>query len=207
MLASIKILAAGVAAAALFGAAPAAAQYYPYGSSGGTLSISVGTPGYGYGNAYGYGNPYANPYGYADNLGYGVSQQAMIGQCTAAVQARLGAGYGDGYGGGYGSYGAYNSGRVLGISRVEPRGDGGLTVRGVASSNGGSRPDLTFLCRSNGSGYLTSVDVQNAASAYGYAPPYASPPYGAAPYVTEPYGYAVPNATPYATGPYGYTRY
>lgn len=196
MLALTKILAGGVVASALFAAAPAAAQYYPGGGYSTGVTIGVGTPGYGYG----YSNGYQNGYGYSDNFGYGVNQQAMVSQCTAAVQARL-AGAG-GYGYGY-SYG----GRVLGISRVEPRGNGGLTVRGVASSTGSSRPDLTFRCRTDGSGYITSVDVQNATSAYGNSP-YGDAPYGNAPYVTQPYGYAAPYGAPnYNSGPYGYTRF
>ena len=119
MKAVTMILAGGAAMAALVAAAPASAQYYP-------------------GNNYGYG---AMPYGYNGYGDVGVNSQAAIGQCTNAVQARLGgnAGYGyNGYGNqyGYGSqYGyanAYGGGRVLGISRVEQRSNGGLTVRGVA---------------------------------------------------------------------------
>ena len=56
----------------------------------------------------------------------------------AAVQARLGGGGGYGYNGygynGYGNPGGYGGGRVLGISRVETRSNGGLTVHGVANS-------------------------------------------------------------------------
>src|SRR4051812_17176729 len=106
------ILAGGIAAAAI-SAAPAAAQYYP----------GQGYPGYGYGNP-GYGVP----------GGYGYDQQSIINQCVGAVQARLNGGAGgygyNGYGGAYG----YGGARVLGISRVEPRSNGGLTVRGVANS-------------------------------------------------------------------------
>jgi len=178
MKALTKILAGGIAAAVMFGAAPAAAQYYPYGGYGygnSGVSVTIGTPGYGYGNGY---NAYGN--------GYGVNQQAVVSQCTAAVQARLGGNAG---------------GRVLGISRIEPRNDGGLTVRGVAASSGyggyNQQPDLTFKCRTDYRGYVVSVDVQRAQSAYGYTP------YGAA-----PNAYANPyQASPYNTGPYGYSRY
>ena len=193
MKALTKILAGGIAAAVMFGAAPAAAQYYPYGGNGygygnSGVSVTIGTPGYGYGNGYG-------GYG-AYNRGYGVNQQAVVNQCTAAVQARLGGNMGYGYAP-YGNAG----GRVLGISRIEPRNDGGLTVRGVAASSGyggyNQQPDLTFKCRTDYRGYVVSVDVQRAQSAYGYTP------YGAAP---SPYGSPYQPA-PDNTGPYGYRRY
>ena len=114
----MKLLVGGVAIAGLASAAPAAAQYYP---------------GYGYGNPYG-GNVVGQVLnqvlggGYGYN-GYGVNSQAAVNQCAAAVQSRLGGDYG-----GYGYNGGYAGGRVLGISRVEPRSNGGLTVRGVATS-------------------------------------------------------------------------
>jgi hypothetical protein len=86
MKAVTKILAGGVAAAALFSAAPAAAQYYPgypgYGGNvGGQVIIQVPGSGYGYN---GYGN-------------VGVNSQAIVNQCVNAVQARLNGGYA-GYG-------------------------------------------------------------------------------------------------------------
>ena len=174
MKALTKVLAGSAVIAAMAAAAPAAAQYYPYGGYG---AQPVPAPGYGYG----YGNPGAN---------YGVNQQAVISQCTTAVQQRLG---GYGYGSGYSAYGA---GRVLGISRVEPRGDGGLQVSGVASSGayGGysDQPDLTFRCRTDYRGVITWVDVKRAQRAYR--------PYNDAPYS---------NPSPYGnnTGPYGYSRY
>ena len=179
MKAITKFLAGGVAIAALASAAPAAAQYYPgYGSPYG-----YGYPGYGGGNVVGQvinqvlgGGGYGyNGYGY----GGGANSQAAISQCVGAVQARLG-------GGGYGSYGyngygfnggAYGGGRVLGISRVEPRSNGGLTVRGVASSgryagaygyNGQGQVDLTFKCKTDYRGMVTAVDLDRAQSNYGY---------------------------------------
>lgn len=187
MMALTKVLAGGIAAAAVFSAAPAAAQYYPgygYGNGGvvGSIINSVtGQPGYGYGYN-GYGQGYGN---------YGMNQQAAVGQCTAAVQQRLGGGYGGGYG--YSPYGGAGGGRVLGISRVEPRGDGGLTIRGVASSGAygyGNQPDLTFRCRTDYRGFVNDVSVNRATSNYGG------------------YGYAQPyNYNNYNTGPYGYSRY
>jgi hypothetical protein len=161
MTAITKFLAGGVAAAALMGAAPAAAQYYP----------GYGNPGYG-----------GNPVGQVINQvlgggygGYGYNQQALINQCTAAVQQRLGGGYGYspyGYNRGYGG-----GGRVLGVSRIEPRSNGGLTVRGVATSGryggyggygGQGQVDLTWKCKTDYRGYIVDLDVDRAQSTYGY---------------------------------------
>lgn len=156
------ILAGGAVVAALVAAAPASAQYYP-------------------GNNYGYGAmPYGNN-GYGYNGYGGVNSQAAIGQCTNAVQARLGVntgygynGYGNRYGNGNGN--GYGGGRVLGISRVEQRSNGGLTVRGVAttgrSAGYGYTPnspvDLTFKCKTDFRGYVIDIDIQRAQSNYGY---------------------------------------
>ena len=153
MTALTKLLAGCGAVAALGVAAPAAAQYYP---------------GYGYG---GYGSPYGgNVVGQVLNnvlgngYGYGPNQQTVINQCAAAAQQRLG----------------YNGGRVLGISQVSPRNDGGMTVRGVASSGqyGGyasgyaqARPDLTWRCRTDFRGYVRDVSVNR--SSYGYSNSYS----------------------------------
>ena len=161
MQAITKFLAGGAAIAALASAAPAAAQYYP---------------GYGYG--YGYPNG-GNVVGQVLNqvlgggygaYGYGVNSQAAVNQCAAAVQQRLG--------GGYGSYGynSYGGGRVLGISRVEQRSNGGLTVRGVASSGryaaycyGAQAPvDLTWKCKVDYRGFISDIDLNRAQSNYGY---------------------------------------
>lgn len=108
---------------------------------------------------YGYGNPYGGGgYGY----GYGMNRQAVVNQCVNAVQARL-SGYGYGYGG-----------RVLGISSVTPRNDGGIAVRGVAASGryvgygyGEQRPDLTFRCRTDFRGFIREVTVNRAEPSYG----------------------------------------
>jgi hypothetical protein len=164
MRAITKFLAGGAAIAALASAAPAAAQYYP---------------GYGYG----YGNPYGGNvvgqvlnqvlgggyggYGY----GGGVNSQAAVNQCANAVQARLSGGYG-GYGYGYNQY-AYGGGRVLGISRVEPRSNGGLTVRGVATSGryagySQGQVDLTWKCKTDYRGFITDIDLDRAQRTYGY---------------------------------------
>ena len=174
MRAVFKILAGGAAVAALASAAPASAQYYPnpygygYGGGGGVvgqvLNQVLGGGGYG---GYGYGN-----------------QQAAISQCVGAVQARLNGGYdgeyspyGGVYGGGYGYNGYNTGGRVLGISRVEPRSSGGVTVRGVATSGmnagygygygGQGQVDLTFKCKADYRGYITDVDIDRAQPNYG----------------------------------------
>lgn len=175
MRAMTKVLAGGVVAAALLGAAPAAAQYYP----------GYGYPGYGYG----YGGDVVGQVinqvmggGYGYN-GYGAgNSQMIVSQCVAAVQQRL-SGYGN-YGayGGYGGYGyspyqgAYPGARVLGISRVEPRSGGGLTVRGVATSGrygvaygGQQQPDLTFKCKSDYRGFIADIDIDPAERNYGYS--------------------------------------
>ena len=191
MSAITKYLGGGVAAAALAGAAPAAAQYPGYGEPYGYgAPNSYGSP-YGYGNGYGY-----SPQGYAN----GTYNQAMVGQCTSAVQARLSGGYG-GYGASpYGAspYGAspygvspygggqYGGGRVIGVSRVEPSRDGGFTVRGVATSgysygNAPSSPNLVWLCRTDFRGVIIDVDVERARSnnRYGNEPGrYDYSPYG-----------------------------
>lgn len=154
MKAITKFLAGGVAVAALAAAAPAAAQYFP----------GMGFPGYG--STYpGYGAPGYGMPGYGQ-YGYGVNSQAAVSQCTSAVQARLGGGYSYGYGNPYGG-----GGRVLGVSRVEQRGDGGLTVRGVAASGRGyystQAPDLTWRCRTDFRGFVVDIDVNAAQPAYG----------------------------------------
>ncbi len=194
MKALTKILAGGVVAAALFGAAPAAAQYYPspygYGSGGVIGQVINQVLGGGLGGYGGYGQ---------SGYGYGVNSQAAVGQCVNAVQARLARS-------GYGSHGGYNGGygqaRVLGISRVEQRSNGGLTIRGVASSGmnagysayggyGGQQPvDLTFRCRTDYRGFVVDVDVNRAQTNYGTN--------------YQPYG-NYQSQDPYAA--YGYRRY
>lgn len=153
MTAFSKLLAFAGVAGAMVIAAPAAAQYYP---------------GYGYG--YGYGQPYGGSVvgqvlndvlggGYA----YRPNSQVIVNQCASAAQARL-----SGYG-----YGGYGGGRVLGISEVRPRGDGGMTVRGVATSGrdaygAGGGVDLVWRCRADARGFIRDVDVNRAQPSYGY---------------------------------------
>lgn len=190
-----KILAGGVAFAALASAAPAAAQYYPgYGNGsnvvGQVINQVLGGSQYGYGNQYAYGNQY----------GYGVNSQAAVQRCSQAVEQRINrdynrAGYGgySGYGG-YGSYNGYNqsAARVLGVTSVERRSNSRLRVRGVATTNasaagygnpygggyggyggynGGYAPqgDLRFSCTIDARGYVRDIDLdRNNNYAYGY---------------------------------------
>jgi hypothetical protein len=128
--------------------------------------------------------------------GYGANNQYVINQCVGAVQARLNGGYRGGYGGyggGYGGYGGgygyaspygggygspygYGGARVLGISRVEPRSNGGLTVRGVANSGryagygygGGGQIDLTWKCKVDYRGFISDIDIDRAERNYGH---------------------------------------
>lgn len=162
-----RLLGIGVAVAALAGAAPATAQYYPgYGSP------TYGYPGYGYpnGGAGGYGYPgYAYPgYGYPNGAvgGYGYNvpgaSRTAASQCSAAVQQRLG-----GNAGGYG-YG-YGGGSQVGINSVEIRSDGGYKVRGVASTGGfGYGGGVQFTCRTDGRGFVIDVDLNNRYGGNGY---------------------------------------
>jgi len=218
------ILAGGAALAALVSAAPASAQYYPgygYGYGGGDVLSSVigsvitggyGSPygsryGYGYGSPYGYGSyggyGYGSPYGYGGYgtpYGYGGygsnygnrplagNSQYAIGQCMGAVQQRLNSTYPAGQG----------TAKVLGVSDVQPRNQGGMLVSGVANSgrsnaygyNGQLPVDLTFTCKTDQSGQVSSIEVGQAAAA-------TNGTYGA------------PVASPYANdySAYGYRRY
>ncbi len=192
MRAITKLLAGGVAIAALASAVPAAAQYYP----------GYGNPGYGYGggNVVGQALNQVLGGGYGN---YGANSQVGVNQCAAAVQQRLSGGYGN-----YGSYGSgnpYGGGRVLGISRVEPRSNGGLTVRGVATSgryagaygyNGQAPVDLTWKCKVDYRGFVSDINVDRAQGSYGAN-------YGSSPYNNY-------NASPYNNydySQYGYRRY
>ena len=132
MKAVTKILAGGVGLAALAGAAPAAAQYYP---------------GYGYPNQGNVIGQVINQVLGGNQYGYGMNSQAAVQRCAAAVQQRIDrdynrAGYGGysgygGYGGGYGGAYGYNQGmaRVLAVTSVERRSSSRLRVRGTATAN------------------------------------------------------------------------
>jgi hypothetical protein len=150
----IKMMAGGAGLAAIAAAAPAAAQYYP-----------------GYSNPYGY-----SQYGYGQ---YGYNNAAMAQQrCTAAVQNRL---YNrSSIGGILGAIlGANTTGRVVAVTQVNPRRNGNVTVRGLASSGRyaynsygpygvgaygslgygyNQAADLSFKCNVDYRGYVRDVD-------------------------------------------------
>ena len=151
-------------------AAPAAAQpYYPQSSGGGIVGAIINSVTGGYGQ-YPMGN-----YGYQY-----VGQRSLVQQCAIAAEQRLDGQYGgQGYGAynGYGQqgYGYQNQGgaRVLGITSVERRNNGGLNVRGVATSGAygqgygyrqgygaaNGQADLSFNCRVNARGQVTNVRI------------------------------------------------
>ena len=108
-----KLLASAAGLAALAAATPATAQYYGN-------------------NGYSYGAPYGNAYGY-NNYAYGMNTGLATQQCTAAVQNRL---YNrTSIGGILGAFlGANTRGQVLSVTQVQPRNNGLVRVRGLASS-------------------------------------------------------------------------
>jgi len=140
----MKLLGLGAGVAAIAAAAPASAQYYGY-------------------PAYGYSQPsygYSQPYGYAQTYGAntGVAQQ----QCTAAVQSRL---YNrQSVGGILGVLlGANTTGRVVGVTQVNPRSNGTVRVRGIASSgryaSNGYGPYGVGAYGAMGYGYANAADL------------------------------------------------
>ena len=157
-----KMLAGGAGLAAIAAAAPAVAQYYPYG----------------------YTSPYGSPYaynGYNSYGAYGMSSSMATQQCTAAVQNKL---YNRtslaGILGSLVGLPTNSSGRVLSITQAYPRSSGGYTIRGLASSgrmaynNYGpygvgaygalgygyaNAADLSFKCSVDARGYVRDVDI------------------------------------------------
>jgi hypothetical protein len=157
-----KLLAGAAASAALAAASPVSAQYYGY------QGYSNGAP---YGNGYGYN-------GY-NNYAYGMNTNVAAQQCSAAVQNRL---YNrSSIGGILGAVlGANTTGRVLSLTQVQPRGNGTIRVRGLASSgrmaynNYGpygsgaygalgygyaNQADLSFRCDIAPNGAVYNVDI------------------------------------------------
>ena len=154
-----KILAGAAGMAAIAAAAPASAQYYPYGYSYPS-------------RAYGYNN-----YGY-NNYGY-VNPAAAASQCTAAVQSRL---YNrNSLGQILGSLVGIptSQGRVVAVTSTTPT-RSGMRIRGLASSgryaynNYGpygvgaygalgygynNSADLSVRCDVDARGYVRDVDI------------------------------------------------
>src|SRR5215213_2321362 len=159
MIFTTTLLAGAAGLAALGAAAPAAAQYYA--------------------SPYGYqANPYANQYGYGNAYG-AMNTNVAAQQCSAAVQQRL---YNrQSIGGILGAVlGANTSGRVLSITQVNPRQNGTVRIRGLASSgrmayngygpygvgaygalgyNSAASADLSFRCDVDPRGYVRNVDI------------------------------------------------
>ncbi|MEO6433535.1 MAG: hypothetical protein ABIO29_06125 [Sphingomicrobium sp.] len=160
-----------------------------YGSPyGGSYGGSYGSPygggyGSGYGSPYGgtYGSPYGNGGGYSSggygggySSGYGNSGQTnqyAVGQCMGAVQQKLSASYA--------SYNGTQGARVLGVSDVQRRSNGGTLVSGVANSGRSAsygnqaQVDLTFTCKTDSSGYVSSIEIGQAQYVSGQAPSYS----------------------------------
>lgn len=105
---------------------------------------------------------YYPPYGGYGYGGYGQNSQALVNHCIGAVQGRLSRHSYGGYG-----YGGYGAARVLGVNQASPRGDGGVHVRGVATSGSGT-PDLRFDCRTDGRGFIRDIDIDRSYRPYGY---------------------------------------
>ena len=175
MTAILKILGTGVAVAAVAGAAPAAAQYYPNYGAPNVVGQVVNQV---------LGGPYSG-FGYN---GYNGDTQLAVQQCAAAVEQRLNGGYGggsgpyagghDAYGNHVGGYGAGGGGRVLAITHADRHSRGRTKVKGIASSGmaagyggyGQSAGDLKFSCVVDYRGYITDLHLDRNDGSYGYRP-------------------------------------
>lgn len=194
MTALSKILTASVGVAALVGAAAPAAAQYGYGYGGGDVLGAIINSVLGQ-NRYAYGS-YGN-YGYDPQR-----ERYLVEQCARATETRIQRNYGYagynqyGYGNGYGGYGGYNQGynnyssaRIVNITRIERRSNGGVKVFGLATSGRGysnngyggyggyggqygggygynAGADLSFDCTIAYNGRITDIDVNRAN--YGY---------------------------------------
>jgi hypothetical protein len=131
-----KIFAASAGIAAIAASEPATAQYY------------------------GYAQP--NGYGYAQQYAYGVNTNVAASQCSAAVQNRL---YNrSSIGGILGAVlGGNTSGRVVSVTQVNPRSNGTVRVRGLASSGrmayNGYGPYGAGAYGALGYGYANAADL------------------------------------------------
>jgi hypothetical protein len=173
-----KLLAGAAGLAAIAATAPASAQYAPRGYT----QPYAANP-YAYGSQYGYGNQAYGNQAYGNqaygNQAYGMNTSVATQQCTAAVQSRL---YNrNSIGGILGAVlGSNTTGRVVGVTAVQPRGNGLIRVLGVASSgryarnnyspygvgaygalgyNSASAADLSFRCDVDPRGYVRSVKI------------------------------------------------
>ena len=175
MKAVMRIFAGGVGLAALIGtAAPAAAQYYPgYGGGGDILSTIINSV-LGQNRSYGYG--------YDPNR-----ERYLVERCARATEARIQRSYNRaGYGyGGYG-YSGYSTARIVGISRIERRANGGIKIYGTASSGqiaygpygygaygaygygAQAAADLRFDCTVDYYGRVRDIDLGRNRYGYGY---------------------------------------
>jgi hypothetical protein len=189
---------AGLAAVLAIASPVSAQQPYPYGNqdTGIVGAIINSVTGGGYGQypqgAYGYGQYPQGNYGYGQT-----NQRAAVGMCAAAAEQRISGDYrqpGYGYNNGYANNGyqpGYANGyngqgdRVIGITNVERRGNGGLKVSGVASSgraygygnqgyngyngqyaNANQAADLRFSCNVNTRGQVSDVNISRNQVAY-----------------------------------------
>jgi hypothetical protein len=142
MKAITKVLAGAAGLAAIAASAPAAAQYYP-GYPGG------GYPGGAYpGGGYGSGNVVNDILGQLlGGRSYANNERNAVEQCVRAVEYRINTrgfdnergrfpqyAYGYGYNNRYAN--GYMGARVVSVTEVRPRSNGGVKVIGLASSGG-----------------------------------------------------------------------
>jgi hypothetical protein len=134
-----KLLGLSAGVAAIAAAMPASAQYYGDRNNGYSQPYGYSQQ-YGNSQPYGYSQQYGNSqaYGYSQpygsrNYGYSANTSMASQQCSAAVQSRL---YNrSSIGGILGAVlGTNTRGQVLSITQAEPRNNGTVRVRGLATS-------------------------------------------------------------------------
>lgn len=186
-----KILLGGAGLAALAAAAPAAAQYYPPNSG-------YGYPGYGYGSGTGVLGTILDQI--LGGRSYAQSERYAVEQCVRAVEYRINTRGFDNEGGRYGNYGYgygydqgyrnYQGARVISVTQVSRRSNGGIRVRGLATSGqGGSgygygnqgygydrygygqygyqqTADARFSCSTDRYGRITDIDADRYTGGY-----------------------------------------
>lgn len=144
-----KLLALSAGVAAIAASAPASAQYY--GDS----------RGYGYNQNYSYNQNYNRYYG--QRYAYAADTNMASQQCSSAVQSRL---YNRASIGGIlgAILGSNTRGQVLSITQAEPRSNGTVRVRGLATSgryayNNGYGPYGVGAYGASGYGYAAGADL------------------------------------------------